>query len=434
MLNEETFAIMVLMAIVTTFITTPAVMAVYKPARHYNQQDKSGKLSCASSSSSFFKDPKELRVLACVHGHRDVPSIINLVETIRGGTKKSPVKLYILHLVELTERSSSIIMAHRESRNGIPFNNPRRASRDQIGLAFQAYGSLGRVRVRPMTAVSAMPTMHEDVCNVAENKRAALVVMPFHKHRAAGEDAGMENAGPVWRAVNQRVLKEATCTVSVLVDRGFGGERQVGPAEVAHGVCVVFFGGPDDREALELAGRMAEHPGVTVTAVRFVTDGEPAVKLRPSLLKSTEKRYTFSTAVDGMDHEREKELDDAAVEEFTRRTEGAVRYEERLARNVVEAVLGLGRSKEYELIVVGKGRFPSAMVAELAGRTAEHAELGPIGDALASSNNGVVCSVLVVQQHDVVHSEETPVSLVMHGDDVAVDAHSGEHEVTSGQS
>lgn len=285
-----------------------------------------------------------------------------------------------------------------------------------------------------MTAVSAMPTMHEDVCNVAENKRAALVVMPFHKHRAAGEDAGMENAGPVWRAVNQRVLKEATCTVAVLVDRGFGGERQVGPAEVAHGVCVVFFGGPDDREALELAGRMAEHPGVTVTAVRFVTDGEPAVKLRPSLLKSTEKRYTFSTAVDGMDHEREKELDDAAVEEFTRRTEGAVRYEERLARNVVEAVLGLGRSKEYELIVVGKGRFPSAMVAELAGRTAEHAELGPIGDALASSNNGVVCSVLVVQQHDVVHSEETPVSLVMHGDDVAVDAHSGEHEVTSGQS
>ena len=32
-LNEQTFAIMVLMALFTTFITTPILMAVYKPAR-----------------------------------------------------------------------------------------------------------------------------------------------------------------------------------------------------------------------------------------------------------------------------------------------------------------------------------------------------------------------------------------------------------------
>jgi hypothetical protein len=32
----------------------------------------------------------------------------------------------------------------------------------------------------------------------------------------------------------------------------------------------MFFGGPDDREALELGGRMAEHPVVKVTIVRFV--------------------------------------------------------------------------------------------------------------------------------------------------------------------
>ncbi|KAJ0979466.1 hypothetical protein J5N97_014940 [Dioscorea zingiberensis] len=437
-LNEETFAIMVLMAIFTTFITTPAVMAVYMPARHYHKQE-SGKLqrsTSSSSSPSFSTNPKELRILACVHGHRDVPSIINLVEIIRGGTKKSPLKLYILHLVELTERSSSIIMAHRASRNGLPFRNPlRAASRDEVAVAFTAYGSLGRVRVRPMTAVSAMATMHEDVCNVAEDKRVALVVLPFHKHRAAGDEAGMENTGPWWRYVNQRVLKEAPCSVALLVDRGFGGERQVAPAEVAHGVCVVFFGGPDDREALELAGRMAEHPGVRVTAVRFVASpaaesrSRPAVKLRSSPMKSAEKSYTFSTAVDGMDHGREKALDDAAVAEFKRRTEGAVRYEDRPASNVLEAVLGLGRSKEYELIVVGKGRFPSAMVAELAGRTAEHAELGPVGDALASSSNGVVSSVLVVQQHDVMHSEETPVSMVLDGDTLAIDVQSSENEL-----
>lgn len=106
--------------------------------------------------------------------------------------------------------------------------------------------------------------------------------------------------------------------------------------------------------------------------------------------------------------------------DFRRRTEGTARFEERPAGNVLEAVLAIGRSGEYELIVVGKGRFPSSMVAELAGRQAEHPELGPVGDALASSSDGVVSSVLVIQQHDVVHSEETPVSMVLDGGDATI--------------
>lgn len=81
--------------------------------------------------------------------------------------------------------------------------------------------------------------------------------------------------------------------------------------------------------------------------------------------------------------------------------------------NIVEGVLAIGRSREYELIVIGKGRFPSTMVAGLAGRQAEHAELGPIGDILTSCGNGVVSSVLVIQQHDLAHAEEAPVSNIL---------------------
>ena len=73
-------------------------------------------------------------------------------------------------------------------------------------------------------------------------------------------------------------------------------------------------------------------------------------------------------------------------------------------------MLAIGRSGDYDLIVVGKGRFPSKMVAELAYRQAEHAELGPIGDILASPGHGVVSSVLVIQQHDLAHAKEAPVS------------------------
>uniref|UniRef100_A0A452XNP5 Cation/H(+) antiporter C-terminal domain-containing protein n=1 Tax=Aegilops tauschii subsp. strangulata TaxID=200361 RepID=A0A452XNP5_AEGTS len=84
--------------------------------------------------------------------------------------------------------------------------------------------------------------------------------------------------------------------------RSFGGGEQVSSEQVAHGVCVLFFGGPDDREALELAGRMAEHPGVQLTVVRFL-DGKAGseehaeVTLRPTDARNAEKSYTFSTAV-----------------------------------------------------------------------------------------------------------------------------------------
>ncbi|OVA06228.1 UspA [Macleaya cordata] len=411
------------MAIFTTFMTTPSVMAIYKPARGVSPYTRR-KLQPESSPISGSKN-KELRLLACVHGPGNVPSLINLIESTRS-TKKSPLKLYIMHLVELTERSSSIVMVQRVRKNGLPLINRlrNRKSHDRVAVAFEAYGQLGRVKVRPMTAISALPTMHEDVCHVAEEKRVTMMILPFHKQGRRGEDGvvAMENVGHGWRMVNQRVLKYAPCSVAVLVDRGLGGgggQETPGPTSaisVAQGVCVVFFGGPDDREALEFGGRMAEHPGVTVTVVRFVDAKETeknGVILMPTPEKCTEKNYSFSTAV--MDREREKELDEIAVTEFRKRWDGLATYVEKEASNIVESVLAIGRSEEYELIVVGKGRFPSTMVAELAEHTAEHAELGPIGDILASSGHGVVSSVLVIQQHDVEHANEAPVSKVFVG-------------------
>lgn len=433
-LNEEMFAILVIMALVTTFITTPTVMAIYKPARRRLHHRKlhgptASSAPASPSAGAATANAKELRVLACIHGGHEVPALINLIETIRGHTQpRRLVKLYILRLVELTERTSSILMARAARRNGVPaFLSSRRASSNggggrEMDVAFGTYAQLGHVSVRPMTAVSALHTMHDDVAAVAEDKRVSLVVLPFHK-RAGGGGGEEESLGPEWRAVNRRILREAPCSVAVLVDRGFGGGEQVSSDQVAHGVCVVFFGGPDDREALELAGRMAEHPGVQLNVVRFL-DGskKPAevVALRPT---SDDQIYTFSAAATANGH-MEKEMDEVAVAEFRQRMGAAVRFEERVvAGDVVEEVVGIGKSREYGLVVVGKGRLPSSMVAELAvRRPAEHPELGPVGDALASAGHGVAASVLVVQQHDVNAADEVPVSVVH------IDAHAGHGE------
>ncbi|CAN1135307.1 Cation/H(+) antiporter 20 [Linum perenne] len=417
-LNDETFAIMVLMALFTTFITTPTVMLIYKPARlgggnSGSPRRKLGDLTATKES----KD--ELRMLACVHGPGNVPSIITLVESIRS-TKISQLKLFVMHLVELTERSSSIIMVRRVRKNGFPFFNRRRGEwHDRLSGAFQAYSQLGRVTVRPTTAISPLATLHEDICHVAETKRVAMIILPFHKHWS---DEMIENVGHGWRGVNQRVLKNAPCSVGLLVDRGLGQAARPG-MNVGQRVCIVFFGGPDDRESLELGGRMAEHPAVKVTVVRFVEkegveeDGN-AVTLRPSRSKSSEQNYSFSTAVMNREKEQASELDETAVTELRSKWGEEVEYiEKSAADNIIEGVLSMGKSREYDLMVVGKGRFPSTMVAKIADQQAEHAELGPIGDVLASSTNGVVSSVLVIQQHDVAHAEEVPVVKVLEKSD-----------------
>jgi hypothetical protein len=297
------------MALFTTFITTPTVMAIYKPARGGSSTSSHRKLGDLTTTKST-KD--ELRILACAHGSENVPPLVSLIESIRS-TKKSQLKLYIMHLVELTERSSSIIMVQRVRKNGLPFINQSQSSEwnDRVTGAFQAYSQLDRISVRTMTSISNLTTTHEDICQVGENKKVTLIILPFHKQLRGEGDQIMDNVGHGWRGVNQRVLKNAPCSVAVLVDRGFGNDSQISEANtnITQRVCIMFFGGPDDREALELGGRMAEHPVVKVTIVRFVQkEGQEknhvVLQLSPSERRSTELSYSFSTAI--MNPEKEK--------------------------------------------------------------------------------------------------------------------------------
>ncbi|KAK4432373.1 Cation/H(+) antiporter 20 [Sesamum alatum] len=386
-LNDEAFTILVLMALFTTFLTTPVVMAIYKPARGVAAAVHRHLQSISGGSSN------ELRVLACIHGPSNIPSVLNLIQLTRSTNKSSCLKLYVMNLLELTERSSSIIMVHRLRKNGFPLISRLRRDaqlHDQVALVFKEYGEMGRVSVRPATAISALASMHEDICHVAEKKMVAMILLPFHKRwRKINGETEEESLGQGWRWVNQRVFREAPCSVAVLVDRGYGNESH---KTAVQNVCVIFFGGPDDREALELGSRMAEHPMVKVAVIRFRE-------------KSRGTIYSLAT---------EEEHDEEALAEFKRRWEGRVEFTEELAVNIVDQVLAIGTSGEYDLIVVGNGRRPSTMVAALADHAVEHPELGPVGDVLASSGRGIASSVLVVQQHV---SEEVPVSKISQAED-----------------
>ncbi|KAJ0749979.1 putative cation/H+ exchanger, sodium/solute symporter superfamily [Helianthus annuus] len=380
-LNDQTFAILVLMALVTTFITTPSVIAVYKPAKKLAKSEYKHRTIYRKDFST-----SPFRMFFTFHGIRNLPTIINLIEASRGTGKNATLTVHAMHLMELTERSSAILMAHKTRKNGSPFwKKGPKANSDQILVAFETFQQLSKVSIRPTTAISAVSSMHEDICNGAESKKAAMIVLPFHKHLRL--DGHLEVARAEYRHVNRKVLEHAPCSVSILVDRGFGGSSHVSASNVDSLVTVLFFGGHDDHEALAYGARMAEHPGINLVVVRFLLDRDVA------------SSSSVSVGIEEPDSVKTMSTDDEVIAEFKEQIlkDSRNKYMERMVKNgdeVMEAVREHGRCN---LVLVG--RMPEGELVASMRKRSECPEMGPVGNLLIAPEVDIRASVLVVQQY-----------------------------------
>ncbi|OVA06730.1 Cation/H+ exchanger [Macleaya cordata] len=377
-LNDQTFAIMVLMALFTTFITTPIVMIIYKPSKREGSADYKNKTIERKDASS------QLRILSCFHSTKNIPTMINLIEASRGSGRQEGLCVYALHLTELSERSSAILMVHKARKNGLPFWNKGRKDSDHIVVAFEAFQQLCHVSIRPMTSISAMSNMHEDICTSAESKKVAMIILPFHKHQRV--DGALETTRTDFRWVNQKVLQHAPCSVGILIDRGLGGASQVSASDVSFSITVLFFGGRDDREALAYAVRMAEHPGINLIVIRITMELEAVGDI----------------AVIDMNSESNTEsrlLDDKVLAEFHKNIpkDASIQYEERLVKDAAEIVAVAQNFSRCNLFLVG--RTPTGVIEPVFNGRSDCPEIGPIGSLLASPDLSTTASVLVVQQY-----------------------------------
>ncbi|XP_073133085.1 cation/H(+) antiporter 15 [Henckelia pumila] len=406
-LDDQAFSVMVVAAVVMTSIIAPIVIKIYRPARKF--------IPYKRRTIQRTKRDGEFRVLVCVHSPRNVPTVINLLEASHP-TKKSPIGVYVLHLVELTGRASAMLIVHNTRKSGRPALNRTQAQSDHIINAFENFEQhAGFVSVNPLTAISPYSTMHEDICSVSEDKRVAFIVIPFHKQQTV--DGGMEATNPAFQTINQNVLANAPCSVGILVDRGLNGSTRLAANQVAHHVAVLFFGGADDREALAYAWRMCEHPRISLTVMRFLpgeSTMEPTQEAR--LNQSGRQILTVVTDID-----REKQLDEDYINEFRARTmnDSSVVYTEKVVNHGEETVSAI-RSIDtiHDLFIVGRGQGTTSSVTAGLTDWSECPELGAIGDLLASSDFAATYSVLVVQQY---------VGMEAHGDAIIATPDSPNH-------
>ncbi|KAL8168226.1 hypothetical protein V2J09_009725 [Rumex salicifolius] len=378
--------VLVTTSVIITGIAIPIVTTIYRPIRRF----VANKRRTLQTS----KPDSELRLITCVHTPRNVPALINLL-AVTNPTRRSPLCVFVLHLVELTGRTSAMLIVHTRGI-GKPALNRTQAQTDHIINAFENYERCSsHVTAQPLTVISPYDTMHEDVCGLAEEKRVTFMVVPFHKQQTV--DGGMEAAIPAFRDVNQSILANAPCSVGIFVDRGLTGSTRTDAGnKTYHCVRVLFFGGPDDREALAYAWRISDNPCNSVNVIRFVA--------RDDVAGSTtwEKNVDSQLLTIIPDRDNEKQLDEEYLHEFRAKTSGleSVSYKEMIVNNGEETVDAI-RSLDpvHDMFIVGRGQGVVSPLTSGLTAWSECPELGAIGDLLASADFASTVSVLVVQQY-----------------------------------
>lgn len=182
--------------------------------------------------------------------------------------------------------------------------------------------------------------------------------------------------------------------MGILVDRGLGRNNRDSVGSTAQQVAVIFIGGRDDREALHLASRMAYHPGVKLTAIRFLLDPDAPVS-------TLEGRSRTLTEME--EEENDLELDEQFFAQFYQShvASGRVGYMEKYAIDGADTLAALRTLEElYTLFVVGRGESCRSALTAGMSHWEEHPELGPIGDVLAASDFSQTSSTLIIHQYN----------------------------------
>lgn len=155
---------------------------------------------------------------------------------------------------------------------------------------------------------------------------------------------------------------------------------------------MIFIGGKDDREALAFAGRVACHPGVKLTVIRFLLEAAG---------DSVSSIVTMARA-NTAEHQEEMKVDDECFADFYDRhvAGGHVAYMEKYLSNSGQAFSTLrSLESQYGLFIVGRGGRVNSLLTVGMNDWEECPELGPIGDILSASDFSTTASVLVIQQH-----------------------------------
>ncbi len=227
-ISPSIFAMMVVMALVTTFMTTPILQLVYPQEELEKDVLEDATVAPTESTDSPEGELHQFfRSLVCVANERSGPGLLEMAEALGG---PGGARVHALHLVTPSDRASFYV----EDTSSQPAHHPA------LLPLLEHAGERG-VNVKPLSFVSSDPA--DDISRIAGVKEIDLVLIGWHK--------------PLLRqsllsGTVARVLKESPAPVGIFVDRGLGDVHRGGVRRV----LVPFVGTSHDYAALSLVRRL----------------------------------------------------------------------------------------------------------------------------------------------------------------------------------
>ncbi|CBX95120.1 hypothetical protein IAQ61_009773 [Plenodomus lingam] len=329
-LSPRTFTIFVVMALVTTFASSPLTIYFYpawyqKKVESWRRGDidwDTGKpvegAESADDSLNYDKlaaqkikrltiylrldsMPNLLAFASLFGGNTDAPAAkvhpSKALTSTKEATESSvepvrPVEAYGLRLLNLTDRGSSVMQVSEMDSY---------TAYDPVVNTFRTFGRMHHLAVSGEVLVVPESSFAETLSARASD--SDLLVLPWSEtggmsEQAIIEDKGTKNklAASSYTSFVNSTFENASTPVAVLVNKNFGGSKNKEPKQRlkltrthsnislastrekqvtapiqdrSHHIFLPFFGGNDDRAALRLVFQLAENPQVTATIIHF---------------------------------------------------------------------------------------------------------------------------------------------------------------------
>lgn len=328
----------VVMALVTTVATTPLTKALYPPWYQKKVEKwRRGEIDWDGNpiddlSSGFSVDKlrdTQIRRLLVYLRLDSLPGLFTFIallgrtsfkiiepEATESGAekpdavhiKKRPLEVHGLRLIELTDRTSSVMH--------VTEGEELYSQRDPVVNAFRAFSQLNDLAVAGRVAVVPEDSYADTLMTQASEVSSDFALIPWGEYGSVTEDQSVPfavNASERFKGpghldfINQTLQKaRSTCNAGIFIDNGFGGiTKPVERTDLVrttsgmsirsfrdtaalpapnknHHIFFPFIGGVDDRVALRIVLQLAKSAHITASIVHINCGGEPAEGSQPT--------------------------------------------------------------------------------------------------------------------------------------------------------
>ena len=309
-LSKRVFSMFVFEALTLTFLTTPLVTAIYPPERRVWASNLPGKRPATQSGDGPGRDssksadddwPWRYRFTVVLDKLEHVPGVLALTQLVLPkpldpsatmsvtsaaetiDLKKPEVVVDALRLIELSDRTSAVMKS--SAADTLKDTDPL------LGI-FRMFGELNDLPVSTSLSVVPYDDLPRSVADHAARHASQLVLLPWlppiAQNPTEGDltnltpkasiyeynpfeaffgnlSKGDKSASTTHSQFVRGVFAQSKSDVALFIDTG---DRS--GAGGSHHVFLPFFGGPDDRLALEFVVQLCLNPKTTATVVRYI--------------------------------------------------------------------------------------------------------------------------------------------------------------------